>query len=231
MDNDSSYMVTSVIWDEENEIPVPDVSNVITEDDTPVDSLFSEKQMRLLTESLHSSWQPGFPFVAMANVGLYVALNRPVVVPDVLVTTQVTTPDDLWQKDHRSYFTWVYDGKVPDIVVEIVSNKKGGELSTKMANYEHIGVRWYAVFDPAHHIQSEDLQIFSRKGNRYEKCESMDTDFDLGLTLWEGEFEGVNGSWLRWVDAGGKLVPTGKEKAASLAAKLRELGVDPDSVG
>jgi hypothetical protein len=158
----------------------------------------------------------------MANVGLYVALNRPVVVPDVLVTTQVTTPEDIWQKGHRSYFTWIYDGKVPDIVVEIVSNKKGGELTTKMANYEHIGVHWYAVFDPAHHIQAEDLQIFVRKGNRYEKCPTMDTEFDLGLTLWEGEFEGVTGPWLRWVDAGGKLVPTGKEKAASAFARAEE---------
>jgi len=202
-------------------MPVPDVSNVVTEDDTPVDNLFSEKQMRLLTESLHSSWHPGFSFVAMANVGLYVALNRPVVVPDVLVTTQVTQHQDLWQKDHRSYFTWVYEGKVPDIVVEIVSNTKGGELTTKKANYEHIGVQWYVVFDPAHRIQEEDLQIFCRVGSHYEKRSSLATDFGLGLQLWTGEFEDVTGPWLRWVDSSGEIVPTGKENAFKQATLAR----------
>ena len=225
-------------------MPVPDVSNVITEDDTPVDNLFSEKQMRMLTESLHNSWEPGFPFVAMANVGLYVALNRPVVVPDVLVTTQVTTPEDILQKGHRSYFTWIYDGKVPEIVVEIVSNKKGGELTSKMVNYEQIGVKWYAVFDPFHYIQDEGVQYFTLKENRYEKIDRLHTAFGLGLTLWDGHYEGAPGPWLRWVGADGELIPTGKEKAdaavskaeaeaarsKALAQKLRELGIDPDSV-
>src|SRR3954470_16412329 len=119
---------SSASTDDWDDIPVPDVSNLITEDDTPVDNQFSEKQMRLLTESIHTSWQPGIPFVAMANVGVYVALNRPAIVPDVLVTTGVSQPLDLMRKDHRAYLTWMFDGKVPEIVVEIVSNKKGEEL-------------------------------------------------------------------------------------------------------
>jgi Uma2 family endonuclease len=121
--------------------PPPDVSNLITEDDTPVDNQFSEKQMRLLTESLHASWNPGFPFVAMANVGVYVALNRAAIVPDVLVTTHVEPLQEIMSKDHRAYFSWQYDGKVPEVVIEIVSNKKGGELDSKKRNYEHMGFR------------------------------------------------------------------------------------------
>ncbi|TDU66140.1 putative restriction endonuclease [Prosthecobacter fusiformis] len=111
--------------DLEEEIPRPDVSNLITEDDVPLANRFSEKQMRLLTESIHASWHPGFPFVAMANVGVYVALNRPAIVPDVLVTTHVEPLQDLMNKEHRAYFSWMFDGKVPDVVIEIVSNTKG----------------------------------------------------------------------------------------------------------
>ena len=33
-----------------------DLSHIVTEDDTPVDNLFSERQMRLLVESLYVSW-------------------------------------------------------------------------------------------------------------------------------------------------------------------------------
>jgi hypothetical protein len=50
----------------------PNVDHLVTEDDTPVDNIFSEKQQRLLTEPLYSSWGMAGerrPFVAMANVG------------------------------------------------------------------------------------------------------------------------------------------------------------------
>ena len=36
--------------------PAPDTSHLITEDDTPVDNFLSEKNQRLLTEPLYSSW-------------------------------------------------------------------------------------------------------------------------------------------------------------------------------
>ena len=219
------------LTDGDEEIPRPDVSNLVTEDDTPVDNQFSEKQMRLLTESLHASWRPGFPFVAMANVGVYVALNRPAVVPDVLVTTHVKPLQDLMNKEHRAYFSWMFDGKVPDVVVEIVSNKKGGELDTKLRNYEHMGVAWYAVFDPAHYLSDEPLTVFRRTGEKYNIHSQRSLgDLGLGLSLWEGEFEGVTCTWLRWHDQKGSVIPTGQERAAALAAKLRELGVDPDAV-
>jgi hypothetical protein len=35
----------------------------------------------------------------------------------------------------------------------------------------------------------------------------------LGLTLWEGQFEGKHATWLRWTDEHGVLIPTGKERA------------------
>ncbi len=251
--------ITSCIWDEETEIARPDVSNLITEDDIPVDNQFSEKQMRLLTESIHASWQPGFPFVAMANVGVFVALNRRPIVPDVLVTTHVEPLQDLMDKEHRAYFSWQYEGKVPDIVIEIVSNKKGGELDSKLRNYEHLGVSWYAVYDPMHYLSAENLTIFKMEKPKLQKVATATFDaIGLGLAEWEGDFEGVVGKWLRWTDASGIVLLTGQERAIAetkradaeasraaaeanrasveahrsslLAAKLRELGVDPESI-
>ncbi len=117
------------------EIPpelVPDETQLVTEDDTPVDNIFSEKQQRLLTESLYSSW-PGpdgeRPFLALANVGLFYALTKAPLVPDVLLSLDVQAPADLWPKAHRSYFLWRY-GKVPEVVIEVVSNRKGGKTAT-----------------------------------------------------------------------------------------------------
>src|SRR5208282_1920376 len=80
----------------------PNVDHLVTEDDTPVDNVFSEKQQRLLTESLHTSWPgpgEGRPFVAMANVGLFYGIRLPAVVPDVLLSLDVALPLDVWPKN------------------------------------------------------------------------------------------------------------------------------------
>ena len=137
----------------------PVVDHLVTEDDRPVDNVFSEKQQRLLTESLHSSWSgPGGerPFVAMANVGLFYIVRLPAVVPDVLLSLNVELPTDVWPKNPRSYFIWEY-GKAPDVVIEVVSNREGGEDSNKLTTYAQIGVRCYRCLRSRATAEQRDL--------------------------------------------------------------------------
>jgi hypothetical protein len=84
----------------------PDLSQIITEDDTPVDNLFSEKQQRLLVEPLYSSWQPEQSFLAAANVGIFNSPYQPPIVPDMFLSLDVQAANDLWKKENRSYFIW-----------------------------------------------------------------------------------------------------------------------------
>ncbi len=119
----------------------PAVDHLVTEDDTAVDNFFSEKQMRLLTEPLYSSWTGAAqqrPFVVAANVGLFFTVRHPPLVPDVLLSLDVELPADVHPKHHRSYFLWEY-GKPPDIVIEVVSNRVGGEDTEKLAAYAAAG--------------------------------------------------------------------------------------------
>ncbi len=183
----------------------------------------------------------------MANVGVYVSLNRPAVVPDVFVTTHVEPLQDLMQnKEHHAYLSWLFDGRVPTVVIEIVTNKNGSELDAKMRSYQHMRVAWYAVFDPAHYISEKMLTVFAMERAKYREQEQPIFDeIGLGIMLWEGEFEGVTSTWLRWCDRDGTMLLSGKEhataeakraaaeakRAAVLAAKLRELGVDPEKLG
>ena len=131
--------------------PVPPVrpclDHVVTEDDVPVDNIFSEKQQRLLTEPLYSSWDPGRLFLATANVGLFYAVRQPPLVPDMLLSLDVEIPGDWLAKEHRSYFLWEF-GKAPEAVVEIVSNTEGGETTDKMLKYAQIGILYYVIHDP-----------------------------------------------------------------------------------
>ncbi|MCU0548755.1 MAG: hypothetical protein MUC48_05350 [Leptolyngbya sp. Prado105] len=57
------------------EIVAPDISHIVTEDDTPVDNFQSAKQQRLLIEPLYASWSQTLPFITDANVGLFYALK------------------------------------------------------------------------------------------------------------------------------------------------------------
>jgi Uma2 family endonuclease len=217
-------------------LPVrPCLDRIVTEDDTPVDNMFSEKQQRLLTEPLYSSWDAGRPFLATANVGLFYAVRQPPLVPDVLLSLDVEAPEEFVAKEHRSYFVWEF-GKAPEAVVEIVSNTEGGETTDKMLKYAQIGIVYYAVYDPAGEVQSEPLRVFVLREKSYVPCSpEWLPALGLGLTLWRGPFENCDAVWLRWCDRQGRVIPTGAERAEQerlradrLASRLRELGVNPD---
>ena len=81
--------------DDDLVIPAPDVSHLVTEDDTPVDNIFSERQMALLRETLYTSWEgpgEGRPFVAMGNVALYATNFLTLLAPDLLLSLDVSLP-------------------------------------------------------------------------------------------------------------------------------------------
>ena len=237
----SEETITFISEPEEQVIPRPDISHLVTEDDTPVDNLFSEKQMRLLADSLYNGWigpSDGRPFLATANVALYYALRTPPLVPDLLLSLGVTPPADPAPKENRSYFVWEY-GKAPDLVVEIVSNRKDNELGDKLLDYALAGVGYYVVFDPFEELGKEKLRVFARRVNSFvEIGERWLPEVELGLTLWEGPFENWPPTlWLLWVDKDGALVPTAAEQAEDerrqreeLLAKLRQRGIDPDTL-
>ena len=191
----------------------PDLSHLCTEDDTPVDSVFSEKQMRLLTHCLHASWKPGRDFVAMANVGLFPVAQNPALVPDVLLSLDVQLPENVSEKGNRSYMVWRY-GKPPDLVLEIVSNEVGGELK-KAEAYARMGVGYYVIFDPEHWLGEREVRSYVLHGRHYVDLldVSWNEELGLGLGVWEGTFEDMPARWLRWRDREGNFLPTGEEQA------------------
>ncbi len=196
----------------------PNVEHLVTEDDTPVDNIFSEKQQRLLTESLHSSWATQIgdrAFVALANVGLFYAVHRPPYVPDMLLSLDVSLPTDPWPKSNRSYFIWEY-GKPPDVVVEVVSNKEGGELTAKITGYAQIGVKFYVVYDPFRMLSDQPFRVFQLKATSYVAMEEPIwlSGVEIGVRLWQGRYEDMDAIWLRWVDSAGSLVLCGAERTA-----------------
>ncbi|WP_231636974.1 MULTISPECIES: Uma2 family endonuclease [Planktothricoides] len=140
----------------------------------------------------------GFPFLAGANVGIFAIAREPAIVPDVFLSLDVEVAENWLEKKHRSYFMWEF-GKPPEVAIEIVSNREGEELERKLKAYQRMRVSYYVVYDPAYQLGEDLLRIYELRGTTYEpKTDNWLATVGLGLTLWEGEFEGKQFTWLRW---------------------------------
>ncbi|MFN6474416.1 MAG: Uma2 family endonuclease [Nostoc sp. SerVER01] len=228
---------------------VPDANQLVTEDDT-LDNFATSKQKRLLIGSLYSSLQ-NQTFLAEANVGIYYTDLQPPIVPDVFLSLDVQVPEKWWEKQNRCYMVWRF-GKPPEVVLEIISNKEGDELGKKLKIYEHMRASYYIVYDPNQQLAEKILHVYELRGTRYfETSETWLEQVGLGITLWEGEFEGRQDNWLRWCYQNGNVLLTGDERAEQeqqraeqerqraeqaeqrsqlLADRLRTMGVDPDTL-
>jgi hypothetical protein len=232
---------------------IPRLDELVTEDETPVDSIYTEKQQRLLTEPLYSFPNllgEGRPFLALANVGWFHTYGQPPLVPDCLLSLDVTPAGDLRDKAGRSYFQWLI-GKPPDVAIEIVSDRRGGEEDFKMRLCARQRVVFYVIYDPNNLLKGGVLRAYVWQRGQYEPVDPhWFPEVGLGLTLWTGTFEGQPETWLRWCDRDGQVIPTGAERAEEehrraeeerrradqaddkvqrLAAQLRALGVEPEA--
>lgn len=146
-----------------------------------------------------------------------------------------------------SYVLW-QEGVAPFLMVELLSPgteaedlgqtlRVVGKPPTKWQVYEQIlRVPYYVIYDRSNNL----FRLFCLQRNKYQETEVPADGFwfpelDLGLGLWSGQYNGVDGQWLRWYDESHQWIPTNQEKATQefqrserLAAKLRELGIDPE---
>lgn len=187
-----------------------DTSHLITEDDTPLDNPFQERQQAILTDALYASWQDCESFVAFKNVGLFGSVNQQAIVPDVMLTLDVK----IRPAEVRAYFIWEY-GRPPDLVVEIVSKTPGGEDDHKRERYAQMGVPYYAIYDPHGFRSSRPVRVYQKHGVGYIDVANPSSlpELRLGLTVWEGSYQGLEGRYLRFVSATGEMLATGQELA------------------
>ncbi len=116
--------------------------------------------------------------------------------------------------------------------------------------YEQIlRIPYYVVFSR----YTNQLRAFKLDGAHYQELELHQSqvwmpELELGLRLWQGEFQGIERLWLRWYDAQGNWIPTEAEqerqraeqaesraeeaeaRLESLLERLRDSGIDPDTV-
>lgn len=211
---------------------------------------FHEFQPQLLRETCQPTVADAEPIFIGTDLNLYYDSRHTgwYKRPDWFLVSGVEPA--IQQSDLRlSYVTW-QEGINPFLVVELLSPgteaddlgdkvRELGKPPTKWDVYERIlRVPFYVVFDR----YENRLRVFRLEGNRYRLLELSEPRFwleelGIGLGLWQGQYAGVEGLWLRWYGPDGAWVLTTEDvateassRAERLAAKLRELGVDPNSI-
>jgi hypothetical protein len=109
-------------------------------------------------------------------------------------------------------------------------------------------IAYYIVFDPRQQVHQQTLTCHELRGLDYVACSTeLIEPVELGLRLWEGTYEDMHATWLRWCDREGNLIPTGAEwrqradqeqqradqeqqRAERLAMRLRAMGINPDEM-
>ena len=157
----------------------------------------------------------------LANVGWFYQEKTPAVAPDCLLSLDVICPQDLHIQQGRSYYQWRM-GKPPDVVIEMVSDKQGGEDSFKRDLYARQGVPYYAIYDPEHHLSQETLRTFGAERRRLPTRPGRPlADHRAGFAFVARRFRGHEDEWLRWCGADGEIIPTAEESASLLAERAR----------
>ncbi|MGF1601444.1 MAG: Uma2 family endonuclease [Thermosynechococcaceae cyanobacterium] len=214
--------------------------------DDPVENIQQPALAAALTDALGAADFIQPQMLVGTNFGLVANVNKKVVVkaPDWFYIPQVhpVAADEI----RRSY-TPHLQGDPVAVVMEFLSETEGGELSIrstppygKLYFYEHIlQVPTYVTYDP----YEPSLEVRCWQDGKYhlqganEEGRWWIPELQLFLGTWSGPRLGQTINWLRWWDTDGNLLLWSseqtvqeREKAEKLAAKLRELGVDPNSI-
>jgi len=225
------------------EPPIPP-TDLIFDDGEPLESNRHRIAMNVLIRSLQQAWADRHDFYTSGNMFVYYsstqARNRDFRGPDFFAVLDVDG-----RKERLGWVVWEEEGHYPDVIVELMSSSTAEvDTGTKKDIYERVfRTPDYFVFNPFnpsslqgwHLDASQRYQLLAPNEQGWLWCQTL--NFWLGT--WEGTIDRETALWLRFYDQQGNLVLLPEEaaqqqaeqehqRAERLAARLRELGEDPE---
>ena len=233
---------------------LPSSAELPDSDDTPVDNELQNLIPNLLEAILAMAWPERLDWFFGVDMGVYYIPGEPPIVPDGFLSLGVER--FIGEEGRLSYVLWEEDNVAPVLALEVVSKTYGGEYERKKKAYAELGVRYYVIYRPDQRIRRrrQRLEVYHLTENGYQLLAGDPIWLpEIGLSLGRerGMYLGREREWLYWYDANGRRLPTPEEKAAAavdqaeqekmkaeqektradkLAAKLKDLGIDPDSL-
>ncbi|MBD2164197.1 Uma2 family endonuclease [Calothrix membranacea FACHB-236] len=211
----------------------------------PLETDLHRLQMTLLIQCLELLWRDRNDFYVSGNITIYYSprqrKSEDFRGPDFFVVRGTE------RKPRKSWVLWQEDGKYPNVIIELLSDSTAlTDKGLKKQIYQDtFRTPEYFWFDP----QNLEFAGFVLVAGKYQAIEANAQGW-----LWSQQLElylGVEQEKLRFFTADGQLVATPEELAEKeqeraeqekqraeqekqrsdrLAAKLRELGIDPDNI-
>jgi Uma2 family endonuclease len=212
-------------------------------DEPPLESYLHLQQILLLMKCLDWLWKDRNDYFAAGNLTIYYSprqrKSEDFRGPDFFVVLGTE------RKPRKSWVVWEEDGKYPHVIIELLSDStaKTDRGLKKQIYQDTFRTPDYFWFDP----DSLEFQGFHLVDGQYHDLQPNQHGWLWSQQL--GLYLGVQDQQLRYFTAEGQRVPTPEESAEQaearaeserqraeserqrndrLAAKLRELGVDPD---
>jgi Uma2 family endonuclease len=200
-------------------------------DEPPLETDLHRLQMTLLIQCLEWLWRNRNDFYASGNLTIYYS-------PRQRKSENFRGPDffvvlGTERKPRKSWVVWEEDGKYPNLIIEILSDSTGDtDKGLKKQIYQDIfRTPDYFWFDP----ETLEFTGFHLLDGEYQPLEPNPQGWLWSQQL--GLYLGVYQENLRFFTPEGELVATPEEVAQQekkrsdrLAAKLRELNIDPDTI-
>ena len=192
-------------------------------DNQPVDNELQIFIPGLLRAILLIAWADRPDWFVGVNIGLYYEPNRPAVGPDAFLS--LGAPRARPGKDLRlSYVLWE-ERVMPTWVLEIVSQKPGGEYDRKMKLYAELGILYYTIYNPKHykrdkHDSFEMYRLIEGEYVRQQGNPIWMPEVGLGIGVDSGVHYGLpEQDWLYWYDEQGSPYPSQNELIEQIAAQ------------
>ncbi len=213
---------------------LPSSDELPDSDDTPVDNEDQNFVPNILLFLLEYLWKTRDDWYFGVDMGVYHTTGvspRVPVVPDGFLNLGVERRKG--GKSRRSYVLWEEQNVAPLLTLEVVSHTPGGEYDDKLAIYTKLGVLYYVIYNP--HFWQRDghlpFEVYKLVNGVYQ--------LQIGEPLWMPEInlgigrcmlpsDPLGREVLGWFDRKADHYATAEERAERLAARLRELGEDPD---
>ncbi len=200
------------------------------DDGVPMESQRHNLQMTLLIHSLHPWLDQREDGYVGGNMFVYFSLeqvkNKDFRGPDFFAVLGVP------KRERKSWVGWE-EGKNPDVVIELLSEStidvdkgiKKDIYATRLNVPEYF---WYDPFNPS------DKAGFYLQAGHYqpmqldEQGRLLSRVLGLALVQWQGEYAGVETSWLRWAYPDGRLLLTYTELSQQQAIQAQEQAVQAE---
>jgi Uma2 family endonuclease len=205
-------MLETVLAEPSIKLP-PTQAELPCDDGIPMETQRHKFQMDILIDTIQPWLEQRTDGYVGGNMFVYYSLaqlkNQDFRGPDFFAVLGVPKTERL------SWVVWE-EGKPPDVVIELLSESTANndKNQKKLIYQNQMRVSEYFWYDP---FNPNDFAGFDLNSGAYqrialnEKNQLVSKVLDLALVRWEGNYRGVDATWLRWATLDGELFPTSQE--------------------